>query len=344
MAGIGCPSPLSYLLPLLLFVKRLSGIGMMRAGEADRATVEQAEAVRLAVQNSLHDILRQISETENSLSALLGRMPGSIERGTLDGSGFPQELSVGVPLELLTARPDIRQAEAVLKQRFYMTAQARAAFYPGITLSGSAGWTNNGAAIADPKGWLWQAVGSLVQPCSTRVKPYQPENRKGAAGRGAAVVPADAARRGRRGQRHRDAVADDTHEGRRGPQADRTLATSSGRYPIADAAREYQLPAGTHGTAVAAVGVTRTARRPEDGDTEQDRPLPRAGRRSIACRSMLSRKPLRKNCFANSTTLLQSLRIEEPDRIMIFRTLCYTRILFPRQVARASESADAARR
>ena len=135
--------------------------GLMRAGEADRATVEQAEAGRLAV---------QISETENSLSALLGRMPGSIERGTLDGSGFPQELSVGVPLELLTARPDIRQAEAVLKQRFYMTAQARTAFYPGITLSGSAGWTNNGAAIADPKGWLWQAVGSLVQPLFNKGK------------------------------------------------------------------------------------------------------------------------------------------------------------------------------
>lgn len=144
--------------------------GLMRAGEADRATVEQAEAGRLAVQNSLHDILRQISETENSLSALLGRMPGSIERGTLDGSGFPQELSVGVPLELLTARPDIRQAEAVLKQRFYMTAQARAAFYPGITLSGSVGWTNNGAVIADPKGWLWQAVGSLVQPLFNKGK------------------------------------------------------------------------------------------------------------------------------------------------------------------------------
>lgn len=144
--------------------------GLMRAGEADRATVEQAEAGRLAVQNSLHDILRQISETENSLSALLGRMPGSIERGTLDGSGFPQELSVGVPLELLTARPDIRQAEAVLKQRFYMTAQARAAFYPGITLSGSAGWTNNGAVIADPKGWLLQAVGSLVQPLFNKGK------------------------------------------------------------------------------------------------------------------------------------------------------------------------------
>lgn len=57
-----------------------------------RAALATAEAGRLSVQNSLYDIRRQISETENSLSALLGRVPGRIERGTLDGSGFPQEL------------------------------------------------------------------------------------------------------------------------------------------------------------------------------------------------------------------------------------------------------------
>lgn len=141
---------------------------LMRVGQADRSTVDQAEASRLSVQNSLTDILQQISETENSLSALLGRMPGPVERGNLREQTFPQELSVGVPFDLLTSRPDIRQAEATLKQRFYMTNQARAAFYPSITLSGSVGWTNNGAAIADPKGWLLQAVSSLVQPLFNR--------------------------------------------------------------------------------------------------------------------------------------------------------------------------------
>lgn len=141
---------------------------LMRAGEANRSVVNQAEANRLSVQNSLADFRRQIAELENSLSAVLGRMPGPVLRGTLREQAFPEKLSVGVPLELLSARPDVRQAEATLKQNFYATAAARAAFYPSVTLSGSAGWTDSGGSVGNPAGWLWQAIGSLVQPIFNR--------------------------------------------------------------------------------------------------------------------------------------------------------------------------------
>lgn len=138
---------------------------LMRAGQADRATVSQAEASRLSAETTLQDLLQQVNELENSLSTFLGRVPGAVERGKLDGQTFPQSLSAGVPLDLLSRRPDVREAEASLKQTFYATNQARSAFYPSITLSGSAGWTNNGgAAITNPGSWLLQAVGSLVQP------------------------------------------------------------------------------------------------------------------------------------------------------------------------------------
>ena len=74
-----------------------------------------------------------------------------------------------MPLDLLSRRPDVRQAEANLMQAFYVTNSARAAFYPSITLSGSAGWTNSGGtAVANPGAWLLQAVGSLVQPLFNR--------------------------------------------------------------------------------------------------------------------------------------------------------------------------------
>ena len=87
----------------------------------------------------------------------------------MDGQHFPSHLSVGVPLDLLSRRPDVRQAEANLMRAFYATNSARAAFYPSITLSGSAGWTNSGgAAVANPGAWLLQAVGSLVQPLFNR--------------------------------------------------------------------------------------------------------------------------------------------------------------------------------
>ncbi|MDO4159753.1 MAG: TolC family protein [Prevotellaceae bacterium] len=149
------------------YVKTLNSL--MKAGEADRATISQAEASRLSAESSLEDLLQQVNEVENSLSTFLGRKPGKIERGRLSEQVFPTVLSVGVPLDLLSNRPDVREAEASLKQAFYATNQSRSAFYPNITLSGSAGWMNNGGAvITNPGSWLLQAVGSLVQPIFNR--------------------------------------------------------------------------------------------------------------------------------------------------------------------------------
>ena len=142
---------------------------LMRAGQADRATVNQAEASRLNTEASLLDLRQQVTEMENSLCSLLFWTPQHIARGTLSEVDFPQTLLVGVPLDLLAGRPDVRQAEATLKQAFYATNQARSSFYPSVTLSGAAGWTNSGGAlVTNPGAWLLQAVGSLVQPLFQR--------------------------------------------------------------------------------------------------------------------------------------------------------------------------------
>lgn len=138
---------------------------LKNAGQTTEAAVSQAEANRLAVEASLKTLRQQLNETENSLCTLLGRTPQAVVRGTLGEQQFPGELAYGLPLQLLANRPDVRQAEAALAQAFYATGEARSAFYPGITLSGSAGWTNSaGAAITNPGALLLQAVGSLVQP------------------------------------------------------------------------------------------------------------------------------------------------------------------------------------
>lgn len=149
------------------YVKSLHAL--MKAGEADRATLSQAEASRLSAESSLLSLQRQVAEQENALCVFIGEVPHRLERGTLDGQQFPDRMSVGLPIELLSRRPDVRQAEASLMQAFYATNSARSAFYPSITLSGSAGWTNSGgAAITNPGTWLLQAVGSLVQPLFNR--------------------------------------------------------------------------------------------------------------------------------------------------------------------------------
>lgn len=141
------------------------------AGDATELAVAQSEASKLSVDASIASLRQQIDQMENTLTALLGIAPQKIDRTTIGEQRFPTELAAGVPLQLLQRRPDVRQSEAALAQAFYATNSARAAFYPSITLSGSAGWTNAaGAAITNPGQWLFTAVGSLVQPLFNRGK------------------------------------------------------------------------------------------------------------------------------------------------------------------------------
>ncbi len=142
---------------------------LKKAGQTTEMAVAQIEASKLAVDASLLSLQQQIIEMENSISSLLGDVPRQITRSTLDVQLFPDTLSIGVPLHLLQRRPDVRQSEAALAAACYVTNQAYAAFYPSITLSGSAGWTNAaGAVISNPGEWLFSAIGSLVQPLFNR--------------------------------------------------------------------------------------------------------------------------------------------------------------------------------
>lgn len=138
---------------------------LMEAGMANEAAVSQMEATYYAIATSVLDLKDQINTAENSLSLLLAEPAHAIERGSLEGQAFPTHLAVGVPLELLRNRPDVRSAEHTLESAFYVTNQARAAFYPQIVLGGSAGWTNSGGGmIVNPGEWLLSAMGSLTQP------------------------------------------------------------------------------------------------------------------------------------------------------------------------------------
>ena len=115
----------------------------MDAGLTDETAVAQMTATYYEVQNSVIDLEEQINQVENSLSLLLAETPQHYERGKLSEQEFTSQLSIGIPLQLLSHRPDVRMAERQLEQAFYVTNQANAAFYPSITLSGSAGWTNS---------------------------------------------------------------------------------------------------------------------------------------------------------------------------------------------------------
>ena len=142
---------------------------LKKVGKANEAGVLQAKANVMQLESSQLAIRKSISETENALSAILAVPSHSIERNNLTEASFPDTISIGIPLQLLSNRPDVRQAEMELAQAFYATNVARAAFYPNITLSGTLGWTNNGGGvITNPGQWLLNVIGSLTQPLFNR--------------------------------------------------------------------------------------------------------------------------------------------------------------------------------
>ena len=134
---------------------------------------------------------------------LLAETPRYYERGELGVQQFPPTISPSVfPMQMLANRPDVRSAERTLEAAFYGTNQARSAFYPSITLSGSAGWTNNvGSMIVNPGKFLASAVGSLTQPLFARGGDYRPvQDYQAATGRGGPCLPAIIAECRKRGK------------------------------------------------------------------------------------------------------------------------------------------------
>ena len=142
----------------------MKGLKELRVGYRS-TSVQSAEANYYSVLAQASDLKRQIRETENSLSLMLGQSAQAIKRGRLEDQSLPSEFSTGIALNMLNNRPDVHYAEMTLAQCFYNTQTARSKFYPNITISGSGAFTNSsGAGIVNPGKWLLSAVGSLVQP------------------------------------------------------------------------------------------------------------------------------------------------------------------------------------
>lgn len=138
------------------------------AGRANEAGVLQAKANKVGLQADIVTMSRNIREIENSLCSLLAQTPSEIQRGSFENSAFSYDLSVGLPVQLLAHRPDVRAAEMELARTHYAVGEARASFYPSLTLSGTVGFTNIGDVVVNPGQWLLNAVGQLMQPIFNR--------------------------------------------------------------------------------------------------------------------------------------------------------------------------------
>ena len=138
-------------------------------GNVRSTGVQSAEANYYSVQAKKTDLVRQMRESENALSLLLGQSAQAISRGKLEQQSLPTHLATGISIRMLNNRPDVHYAEMNLAQCFYNVQTARSRFYPNITISASGAFTNNsGMGIVNPGKWLLSAVGSLVQPIFQR--------------------------------------------------------------------------------------------------------------------------------------------------------------------------------
>lgn len=115
---------------VLRLVKRLSASGVASAAEE-----RQQESVLAATESRLPALQRQIAETENALSLLLGRHPGGFVFDSGASLALPDVIPAGLPSTLIDRRPDIRQSEARLVAANARVGEAKALFFPSLSLT-----------------------------------------------------------------------------------------------------------------------------------------------------------------------------------------------------------------
>jgi outer membrane protein, multidrug efflux system len=128
--------------------------------------VRQSEQLMYTAAAEIPDFERDIAEQENAISILLGNNPGDVPRGLrLTEQPHAPEIPVGLPSSLLERRPDIRQAEENLIAANAQIGVARAAYFPQISLTGTAGYESPALTnlFTGPAG-IWNLAASVTQP------------------------------------------------------------------------------------------------------------------------------------------------------------------------------------
>ncbi|HTZ98153.1 MAG TPA: efflux transporter outer membrane subunit [Terriglobales bacterium] len=128
--------------------------------------VRQSEQLVYTAATEVPDLERQIAQQENAINILLGNNPGDVPRGLkLTEQPHAPEVPAGIPSQLLERRPDIHEAEENLIAANAQIGVARAAYFPQISLTGSAGYETPTLTdlFTGPAGF-WNMAGSLTQP------------------------------------------------------------------------------------------------------------------------------------------------------------------------------------
>lgn len=139
------------------------------AGRVTEAAVVQSTAQYYSIQASITDLEVQLDQLNNTMSLLLNELPQNWNITTTLDFERPAIVRAEIPMTELASRPDVAAAEQALAVAYYATNSARAAFYPGLSITANGGFTNLlGSFIKNPGDWFYQLAGSLTMPLFAR--------------------------------------------------------------------------------------------------------------------------------------------------------------------------------
>jgi len=143
---------------------------LMEAGNVNGADVVQAQANLYEVQVILPDLKQTIRELENVLCVLVAQPLQTIERGIWRNDMLNAELKIGVPMQLLSMRPDVQVAELGLRQAFELTNVAKASLYPSLRLSAASTGISalTTRTLFETSNVFFNLMGGLTQPIFQR--------------------------------------------------------------------------------------------------------------------------------------------------------------------------------
>lgn len=123
-----------------------------RGGSSSRRDVEQAKTVLGSTQAKIPMLEAELRRVKNALSVLLGMAPNDLEKPLGAGKQVaaipvpPVQVAVGIPLDLLRRRPDVRQAENYAHAQAAQVGVAKANLYPAFSISGSFAFVSSNAS------------------------------------------------------------------------------------------------------------------------------------------------------------------------------------------------------
>ena len=137
-------------------------------GQVSQMTVEQARSQYETAAAAIPQIENQIAQMENAICILLGRNPGHVKRGKTLHQLQPPPVPAGLPSDLLTNRPDIRQAEQNLISANAQIGAAKALYFPSISLTGALGLASSDlSSLFQGPARIWSYEGTITGPIFT---------------------------------------------------------------------------------------------------------------------------------------------------------------------------------